>query len=744
MFDIHCKGGTRVKKTAALLLVIGLVCAPAAYAQQTTADVPAAPAPAGSASSETVPAGPAKAAPAPAEADQTQSEAEQAEPAQAEPAQSEPEQAEPAQAEPQSEPEQVEPAQAEPAQSEPEQAEPAQAEPARSPASATVTGAEGSSPAQAEVQHVEGREDFVTLNFSNIDISALVKVMSELLHRNFLLDERVRGKVTIMTPMRISPQEAYQVFLSALEIKGFTAIEDGQVTRVIPAAAARQSALRVLKDGGELHGEGFVTKLIRLRFVSPEDVVHTIAQLVSKNGSLIAYAPTNSLIITDSVPNIRKIENLVRIMDVAAPEGEGRINVYYLKNGNAEDMSKLLQGLVSRLPKPPAGGKRSSSPTTILEGSVIINADKATNALIIIASAKDFEIIKDVIQKLDIRRRQVYVEAAIIEMSLAKQRELGFEFQAANLGDIESSNSVAGIGGTNFGNIGSAVANGPAGLAAMSGLNVGAVKGTFTFKGVEYLNIGALLHALQTDADVNVLSTPNILTTDNEKAEIMVGENVPFITGQTQNAATGTGAILNSIDRKDVGIKLQITPQITSDDNVRLQIKQEISDVIQTSGSTQSNLGPTTSKRSADTTVVIKDRQTMVIGGLIRDNLTSTTSKVPLLGDIPILGWFFKYRTTKMEKTNLMIFITPYIIKDGSEAESLTKRKSDALDEFRKEYRMKRKKEEKFHLPVSTSAPAPAVETPSKQEGAASKTTPAPAAPAPKADDGKTPAEGAR
>ncbi len=196
----------------------------------------------------------------------------------------------------------------------------------------------------------------------------------------------------------------------------------------------------------------------------------------------------------------------------------------------------------------------------------------------------------------------------------------------------------------------------------MNGLAVGAVRGTFKFKGVEFLSIGALLRAVQTDTDVNVLSTPNILTTDNQKAEIMVGQNVPFKTGQTQNATTGSGTLFNTIERKDVGIKLSLTPQITSDDNVRLDINQEISDVIESSS--LNDAGPTTSKRSASTTVVVKDRETMVIGGLIRDNVTSSTMKVPLLGDIPILGWLFKYKTSRVEKTNLMIFITPYIIKN--------------------------------------------------------------------------------
>ncbi len=622
-----------MKKSAALLLLIGLMCFPAAYAQDRRSDLPEASAPAGTASRSSAPAKPA-------------------------------------------------------------------------------TG-------QSEPRKTRG-EDYVALNFTNVDISALVKVMSELTRRNFILDEKVTGKVTIMTPTKISPDEAYQVFLSALEIKGFTAVEDDKVIRIIPSASARQSGLKVLQDDN-MAGEGFVTKLIRMNFVNPQEVVRTITPLVSRDGNVIPYPPTNSVIITDSVSNIRKLESLIHAMDVAAPEGKGKINVYYLKNANAEEIAKLMQALVARLPVPPPPGspQAATAPASLLEGTVTITADKATNSLIIVGTPTDFETMKDVIQKLDIRRRQVYVEVAIIEMSLSKMRDLGFELQSpirtSNLSDNAS--SVSTFGGTNFpgpnSGITNVIANGPAALASMSGLAVGAIKGTFTFQGKQYLSVGALLHALQTDGNVNVLSTPNLLTMDNQKAEIMVGQNVPFISGQTQNAITGSQTLFNTVNRQDVGIKLALTPQIASDDNVRLEVNQEISDVV---AATLTNpAGPTTSKRSASTTIVVKDRQTMVIGGLIRDNVTTSESKVPFLGDIPILGWLFKSKTTSIDKTNLMIFITPYIIKNESEAADLTKQKNDALEDFRKEYRIEKKGTEPVILAPKPGAapeqPAPALES---------------------------------
>jgi general secretion pathway protein D len=572
-----------------------------------------------------------------------------------------------------------------------------------SPALSSSQSAAPTAPAQPsdqiDLQKYKPGQDFITLNFNDIEIAALIKVMSELTRKNFIIDERVKGKVTLMTPTRISPIEAYQVFLSALEIKGFTAVEDGKVVRIIPTAAARQSGLKVVPDG-DMRGEGFVTKLIRMAYVNPQDISRTLTPLMSKDGNLIAYPATNSLIVTDSVHNIRKIESLIRALDVPAPEGKGKINVYPLRHANAEDIAKVMSSLVSRLPVPPAGGAQQlAGPSTILEGAVTITSDKATNSLIIVASPIDYETVKDVLKKLDIRRRQVYVEAAIIEMGLSKSRELGFEFQA--MSGIDNS-KITAVGGTNFGGIVPATVQGPAAFANFNGLAVGAVKGTFTYNGTEFLNIGALLRALQTDGDVNVLSTPNILTTDNQKAEIMVGENVPFKTGQSQSAATGGASILTTIERKDVGINLKITPQITSDDSVRLELYQEISNVVESA--TSSVDGPTTSKRSASTTVVIKDRETMVIGGLIRDNVTSTASKVPLLGDIPILGWLFKYKTTKVEKTNLMIFITPYIIKNEQDAADITRMKNESQEDFRKDQRFEKKGVEPVPAPPAEKA----------------------------------------
>ena len=321
------------------------------------------------------------------------------------------------------------------------------------------------------------------------------------------------------------------------------------------------------------------------------------------------------------------------------------------------------------------------------ESGVLVTPDKATNALVITASPQDYETLKDVISQLDIRRRQVYVEAAIMEISLDKQRELGIEFRSVEKLD---NNRVTSFGGTNFGGMGAAT-TGVEGFANILGLAVGIIKGTFTFRGIEYLNIGALVRALQSETDVNILSTPNILTMDNQKAEIMVGENVPFITGKSQGAG---GVTLTTIERKDIGITLRLTPQISSDDHVSLEIYQEISALAEAAGFDPNVVGPITTKRAASTTVIVKNAQTVAIAGLIRDNKSTIEHKVPLLGDIPLLGWLFKFQTKKAEKTNLMIFLTPHIIKESEDADAILKEKKEKMEEFKKEHGMADKNKE--------------------------------------------------
>ena len=533
---------------------------------------------------------------------------------------------------------------------------------------------------RSDVKEITKEGDYITINFNNIELQAFTKFISDLTKKNFIIDDKVQGKVTIVSPTRISKEEAYQVFLSVLEVKGFTAVETDNVIKIIPSREVKQSGVKVISDKDrDIRGEGFVTKIFHLSYVSPAELTKTITPLISKDGNIISYAPTNALIVTDSYSNIKKLTDIINILDVEPPKGKGKINVFYLKNASAEEVAKVLTGIVSKVPVGQQGGAPATGIRSVsFESGVLVTPDKATNSLVIIASPEDYETLKSVISQLDIKRRQVYVEAAIMEISLDKQRDLGIEFRSV---EKLNDNRVTSFGGSNFGGIGAAT-TGPEAFANILGLAVGIVKGTFSYGGVEYLNIGALVRALQSESDVNILSTPNILTTDNQKAEIMVGENVPFITGKSQV----TGTTLTTIERKDIGITLRLTPQISSDDHVTLEIYQEISALSDAPGFDPSVVGTITTKRAATTTVVVKNAQTVAIAGLIRDNKSTIEHRVPFLGDIPLLGWLFKFQTKKSEKTNLMVFLTPHIIKESEDADIILKEKKEKMEEFKKEH----------------------------------------------------------
>jgi general secretion pathway protein D len=331
-------------------------------------------------------------------------------------------------------------------------------------------------------------------------------------------------------------------------------------------------------------------------------------------------------------------------------------------------------------PPPPApaqtGPVSGVVPTATGERKITITPDKATNALVVTAIPEDYQALVEVIKKLDIPRRQVYVEAAVVEISLEKTRDLGVEFRFT--GNPENS-SEQGFGGTSFGLI-NQVATNP---LSISGLAIGIIEGTVTFGGQTFLNIGAFLQAIQQTSDVNVLSTPHLLTTDNQEAEIVVASNIPFVTATSQT----TVSTLTTIERKDVGIILRFTPQVSEGDKVTLKIFEEISAIqaTVTAGIDPRQVGPTTSKRTAKTTVVVDSKQTVVIGGLFRDDADATEQKVPCIGDIPLLGKFFGRTQDNTRKTNLVIFLTPHIVRTAEDLKRIKEQVGEHHQQFKRE-----------------------------------------------------------
>src|SRR3989338_8900346 len=361
----------------------------------------------------------------------------------------------------------------------------------------------GSPVEPAQQTRTKNSERMVSLDFNNVELQTFIKFISELTGRNFVIDEKVQGKVTVISPSKISVDEAYNVFLTVLDLKGFTAVAENKVIKIFPSREAKQSGVSVVTEAKPLPpDENYETRIVRLKCVSASEIARMIAPLISKDGSSIPYSQTNALILTDVRSNMAKLLNLIEELDMESPKGKGGIYVYYLQNATAEDMAKVLANLTGRVPaaaKPPAGQPPQEA-VAHFEGGISITADKATNSLIIMASPEDYERLTSIIERLDVKRKQVFVEAAIVEMSLDKTRELGIEWRTT---ENPSATGYTIAGGTILSPTG--IKDFSVNPLSINGLIVAGVKG-FLPDG-KTLNVGALLRAFQADTDVNILST---------------------------------------------------------------------------------------------------------------------------------------------------------------------------------------------------------------------------------------------
>jgi general secretion pathway protein D len=433
----------------------------------------------------------------------------------------------------------------------------------------------------------------------------------------------------------------------------------------------------------------------------PEEDVNTLSA-----SKIVVDMASNSLIIVANATSFARIASLIKKLDVESDGVNQKINVYNLANGDAETMANTLgtltgasvrnpgkRGTHGQNPRPPGGGA-----AVLFEAEVKISADKPTNSLVIVASPRDYLNLRGVIQKLDIPRRQVFVEATIMEISMNKNRKLGITYHGAGKANEGGGDSETLIfGGSEFGTDFNSLLMNP---ASLTGLAVGArtqpISGSGKFLGmsVDIPAFSVMLQAMQNNGNVNVLSSPHILTTDNEQAEITVGQNVPYPSGYSgvSSLASAAGSQASSlasllptvsVQRMDVALKLKLTPHVNESDMVRLELEQEVSDIIQEN---YNNLGPATSKRSAKTTIVARDQQTVVIGGLMSDRVNNSETKIPILGDIPIIGYFFKNTTKSLQKTNLLLVLTPYVIRDQSDLRRIFQKKEEERREFIERY----------------------------------------------------------
>lgn len=531
-------------------------------------------------------------------------------------------------------------------------------------------------------------KDVTTMNFDNIELRDLIRFVSNVMGKNFLFDENiVRGKITVLSPKNLTKDEAFRVFESVMNYYGFALVPTPEAIKIVRAVDARGMALEKYDNRkiGELPTEDrFVTYVHNLEYLDANTTVGVLKPMMAKESHIAAIPSTNSLIMIDTSANIQRIRNIISDIDVPISRQLGSLKVYNVQHTNSADLAKTVQSLLTQDKKGQAAKER-----------VFVTAYGSTNSLLINAPPEDMLEIERIIRELDTLRPQVLVEAAIIEISTSKGEEFGIEWFGAVKTSSDPTSGLAGgfqrqgdggilsLGSALLGKLGDTPASTAAALGALNtGLNIGVIGGDITYNGKKYPGLAAFIHALSSRDGVNILSTPQLLTVNNEEAEIIVGENVPYVTSSRLDTS---GNPTYSFEYRDVGVKLKIKPQINKDGFVNLNLYQEVSKV--TDATVRQGLvsvpAPTTLKRSTKTTVVVKDSHTVVISGLIRDDSTEIQQGIPFLSTLPILGHFFGYRKKVFDKTNLLVFLTPRIVYTSESIEEISKEKRQEQDKLR-------------------------------------------------------------
>ena len=534
------------------------------------------------------------------------------------------------------------------------------------------------------------------LNFKDVEISEFINVMSQLIGKNIIIADNVKGKITISSAKKVPISEAYNVMKSILEIKGLAVVESENLIKVIPIKdAVKKNAEVIIDKKGDvsLEEDKTITFLLDIKDADAGEIANALKQVASSTTSIIVYGSLNTIIFSGNSAEINGLVKIAKTLDRPVADEEigeesisrGNIHIVHLENANAED----LAGVLSRVPfsdtakidtSPPKTTTRTSRkasrvtktqavrPSNKQQLSIIANKD--TNSLIITATPDEFREIKRIIKELDIVREQVLIEALIVEVGADNTFSFGINWM---LGGEKGSHGFGGSAiikdmNTNAGEV--------LGKKTILPMNSGFQLGYIYDASV----LGfALLNATAYDNKFNIISTPQILTIDNQEAELNVAEEVPI---QTNTRISDSGTQFNTWDYKSVGIKLKITPHITKKKHITLDLYQEANQVLEYD--TGSDKPPTLGKRDLKTKVTIFDGKTIVIGGLIRNDKTTTQNKVPGLGDIPILGWLFKTHSTVYRKTNLLVFITPHIVTKQERIDAVTKQKRNVQNRMRK------------------------------------------------------------
>lgn len=567
----------------------------------------------------------------------------------------------------------------------------------------------------------------ITPNYKDADIRKIVEAVGAVTGKNFILDPRVNAKVTMLSSTEMSPDAFYEAFLSILEVHGYVAITTGDVIKILPDASARQYPGYLSTSGAA--ADDIVTQVLAVQNVGAAQLVPILRPLIPQYGHLAAHNGSNMLIISDRASNVQRMVEIIRRIDQSndedievvplqhasaaevvrvltsltqTPRADGipvttslvsdaRTNSVLI--GGDRSQRLRLRALVAHLDTPLADGgdtqvrylrfadseelatklqthftqqtAAGAAPAGNSTDKVTVWADNQTNAIVINAPPKMMRSLMTIVDKLDIRRPQVLIEAIIVEVIAGKSSDLGVTWAVDGSGD----NAVVGV--TNFPplpgvvQLAGAINSGGEGITDPSALIGSGITLGVGRIGDNGTNFAAILTALQGDADTNIISTPTLVTTDNEEASLNVGQEVPFVTGSYSNTG-GAGGInpFQTVQRQQVGVKLVITPQINDGDSLLLKISQEISNI---ASSTEGAVDLVTNQRIIETTVIVEDGSILVLGGLLEDVLRENDQRVPILGSIPILGALFRSRSTDKVKTNLMVFIRPKILRDGTQ-----------------------------------------------------------------------------
>ena len=496
------------------------------------------------------------------------------------------------------------------------------------------------------------------INMRDADIRIFSADIAKLTNKTIVLDPRIKGNVTVISDQDLDPDEAYAVFLSVLRLHGFSAIQTGDVIKVMPESGARQDA-----SSERISQDSLTTEVIRLSGADARTLVPLLKPLVNKQGHIAAYEPTNSIILADYEGNVYRLKEVLAQLDRSSGSKDTNLKVVYLNYAKASDIQLILEKMATSLENAKASSSSSGLKTTSIE------SHEDTNALIISAKQDILAELESVIDQLDIRRAQVLVEAIIVELSDSLAKDLGVQFLFR--GDGDNTPLVAQrFGSPNPDLISSVASESLADSSGSSALGTAAVN---SLLGIEGLAVGvgrinssgnifaSIINLVAEDSDSNILSTPSIMTLDNEQASIVVGQEIPITTGETLSSSNSNP--FRSVNREEVGIKLEVTPQINEGNAVRLTINQEVSSVY--GPITPSSTDLITNKRVIKTTVLVEDGDTIVLGGLIDDNVQEIERRVPILGNIPLIGRMFRSTSTSRTKRNLIVFIKPTIIRDS-------------------------------------------------------------------------------